>query len=71
MIPGRALLELLAWGMFNQLSEDGAAGVHPPLFRTRNSPSFGPKRHFEFQIVPATALAIHLRYRDLAALREI
>jgi hypothetical protein len=43
MIPSHGFLKLLAWNVVDQLREDGAAGVHPPLFRTRNSPSFGPR----------------------------
>jgi hypothetical protein len=31
--------------MLDQLRENGAASVHPPLFRIRNS-SFGPKNPF-------------------------
>jgi hypothetical protein len=46
--------------MLDQLREDGAAGVHPPLFRIRNSPSAAPKQHFEFQIVRAQNVRICL-----------
>jgi hypothetical protein len=52
-ISDYAFLELLARSMSEELREDGAAGVHPPLFRSEDSPSFGRKRPSEFQIVPA------------------
>jgi hypothetical protein len=38
--------------MRNQLGEDGASDVHPPLFRGRGSPSFRAQWPEEFQIVP-------------------
>jgi hypothetical protein len=39
--------------MRKELREDSAAGVHPPLFRSGDSPSFDRKGPSEFQIVPA------------------
>jgi hypothetical protein len=46
MISGHGFLKLLAWNVVDHLREDGAAGVHPPLFRTRDSPSLGAKTAF-------------------------
>jgi hypothetical protein len=65
LIPGDTLLELLVWGMLDQLREDGAASIHPPLFRTLNSPSSGSRTAFGFQIVPAPNARIPLSHRLL------
>jgi hypothetical protein len=35
LIAGDALLELDVGEMSDQLGEDGSAGIHPPLFRSR------------------------------------
>jgi hypothetical protein len=40
-ISGHAFLKRLARSMGEELREDSTAGVHPPLFRTGNWPSFG------------------------------
>src|ERR1035437_2147755 len=51
-IASYAFLEFLAWGVRDQLGEDGAAGVHPPLFRSGDALSSGPNASCDFKSFP-------------------
>jgi len=58
-IKGYAFLELLARSMCEQLREDSAAGVHPPLFRSGDSPSSGRKGYQDFKSFQRSVTASH------------
>jgi hypothetical protein len=42
IIAGHTFLELDVGEVGNQLRENGSAGIHPPLFRRRNTTQFKP-----------------------------
>lgn len=70
-IAGDTFLELLSGSVFEQLGEDGAAGVHPPLFRTRDSFLGGSEWPVEFQIVPASDPRSRLMIKGLRRFAKI
>jgi hypothetical protein len=51
VIAGNALLELVMGKVADQLREDGAAGIHPPLFRRHRPGVFTRFGSFSVQIV--------------------